>query len=174
MCESANTVGLARDLLRTACSPAPRVVVRREPFYHVGRSIPMAMFSRAVATRSLLLLGAPALLAMAAAACGPPQPAANAAANSCNFVNYHHDEAKNAAGSGKCSNDCDCDGMRTCTSGSCTGTARPAVTGPAACNNKEYRWNEAWNTAGPGRCASDCECDGLRTCTSGACQGTAR
>ncbi len=113
------------------------------------------------------------LVACVAGACSPARDASSAARD-CNFVNYHHDEAKNAAGAGKCATDCDCDGMRTCAGGTCQGTARPATTGPSVCNNKDYRWNEAWNPQGAGRCANDCECDGLRTCTAGTCQGTAR
>jgi hypothetical protein len=134
----------------------------------------MAMISRSAAVRVLFAAVTPALLAMVAGACSPAQDASQVAGSSCNFINYHHDEAKNAAGPAKCSTDCDCDGMRTCASGTCQGTARPADTSASSCNNKEYRWNEAWNPAGAGRCASDCECDGLRTCTAGSCQGTAR
>ena len=92
----------------------------------------------------------------------------------CDFVNYHHDEAKNATGPSACASDCDCDGMRSCTSGACTGTARPATLTSATCNSKDYVYNEAWTPAGAGHCAGDCECDGLRTCVSGQCTGTAR
>lgn len=99
-----------------------------------------------------------------------PRPANN----DCDYVNFHHDESKNAGGAGKCASDCDCDGMRTCKSGSCAGTARPEVLNATTCNTKEYRYNEAWTPAGPGKCASDCECDGSRHCVSGSCQGTAR
>jgi hypothetical protein len=142
------------------------------------------MISRAVATRALLAVVTPAVLAMTANACSPAQSpsSASAAASRCDFVNYYHDEARNTAGPGRCSSDCDCDGLRTCSfdhaagkvsaSRVCEGTARPLEAG--ACNKREYRWNEAWNPEGPGRCSSDCACDGLRTCASGACQGTAR
>ncbi len=92
----------------------------------------------------------------------------------CNFVNYYHSEAKNAAGAGKCANDCDCDGMRSCVSGACTGKARPAKLTPAICNSQDYYYRESWAPAGAGKCSSDCECDGQRTCASGQCTGTAR
>jgi hypothetical protein len=92
----------------------------------------------------------------------------------CDFVNFHHNEAKNAQGPSKCESDCDCDGMRSCTNGTCTGTARPAKLTAATCNNKDYHYNEAWTPKGAGKCAGDCECDGLRTCVSGECSGTAR
>jgi hypothetical protein len=144
----------------------------------------MSMISRAVPARTFLAAITPALIALAVGSCSPAQsPPSATGDNNCNFVNYRHDEAKNTAGPGKCSSDCDCDGMRTCSfdhsgkvgaSGTCQGTARPEGTGPAVCNNKDYHWNEAWSPQGPGRCANDCECDGLRTCTAGACQGTAR
>jgi hypothetical protein len=92
----------------------------------------------------------------------------------CDYVNFHHNEAKNAQGPGKCTTDCDCDGMRSCTSGTCSGMARPLKLTAATCNNKDYHYNEAWTPAGAGKCAGDCECDGLRTCVSGQCSGTAR
>jgi hypothetical protein len=92
----------------------------------------------------------------------------------CNYVNFHHNEAKNAKGAGKCVSDCDCDGMRSCEAGACTGTARPEKLTAATCNNVEYHYQEAWTPAGAGKCSGDCECDGLRTCTSGQCSGTAR
>jgi hypothetical protein len=125
-------------------------------------------------------------LAAVAAACGPAQPAAapgGAAAvadtpvpadGQCDFVNYHHDEAKNAKGPGKCASDCDCDGMRSCASGTCQGTARPEKLTPETCNRKEYHYNESWTPAGAGKCSNDCECDGQRSCASGQCTGTAR
>lgn len=107
---------------------------------------------------------------------GEVQPEGGAAtqASDCNFVNYNHDEAKNAGGARKCATDCDCDGMRTCVAGTCEGTARPAEMKPENCNNKDFRYNEAWTAAGPGTCTSDCECDGLRSCKDGKCEGTAR
>ncbi len=92
----------------------------------------------------------------------------------CNFANFHHTEARNSGGPGKCGSDCDCDGMRSCVSGQCQGTARPAAMTAAACNDKNYHYNEAWSAAGAGKCSGDCECDGLRTCSSGTCTGTAR
>jgi hypothetical protein len=92
----------------------------------------------------------------------------------CDFVNYHHNEAKNAKGPGKCASDCDCDGMRSCESGTCTGKARPEKLTPAICNSEDYHYQEAWTPAGPGKCASDCDCDGQRTCASGQCTGVAR
>jgi hypothetical protein len=92
----------------------------------------------------------------------------------CDFVNYHHNEAKNEKGPSKCASDCDCDGMRSCTSGVCSGKARPATLTAATCNSKDYHYNESWTPAGPSKCTGDCECDGLRTCVSGQCKGTAR
>jgi len=92
----------------------------------------------------------------------------------CDYVNYHHNEAKNATGAGKCASDCDCDGMRSCVEGACTGTARPAKLTAETCNNKDYHYQEAWTAAGAGKCHGDCECDGLRTCVAGTCSGTAR
>jgi len=91
----------------------------------------------------------------------------------CDYVNYHHNEAKNAK-PGKCETDCDCDGMRSCDAGVCKGIARPAKLTAKACNNKDYHYQEAWTAAGAGKCSGDCECDGLRTCVEGACTGTAR
>jgi hypothetical protein len=108
-------------------------------------------------------------LAIVASARGNTENSGNA---DCNFYNYHHDEARNAGGSGHCSSDCDCDGMRACGPDRlCAGEARPSL---PSCNDARYRWNEAWNAGGPGRCQGDCECDGLRTCVSGVCRGTAR
>jgi hypothetical protein len=138
------------------------------------------MFKTAHPVAARLLVAAFLLptLAVGWLACAAPQDASSVgdtprpANNDCNYVNFHHDEAKNAAG--KCASDCDCDGMRTCKSGACEGTARPAVLNATTCNAKEYRYNEAWTAAGAGKCASDCECDGSRHCVSGACQGTAR
>jgi hypothetical protein len=92
----------------------------------------------------------------------------------CDFVNFHHNEAKNAKGPGKCESDCDCDGMRSCVEGSCSGKARPVKLTAETCNTKDYHYQEAWTKAGPGKCEGDCECDGLRTCVSGECTGTAR
>ena len=44
----------------------------------------------------------------------------------CISPNYSHDESKNSKGPNRCSNNCDCDGMRVCSSsGWCSGTARP-------------------------------------------------
>jgi hypothetical protein len=88
----------------------------------------------------------------------------------CNYVNFHHRESK----SGKCESDCDCDGMRSCDAGKCSGKARPEKLNAETCNSKDYHYQEAWTTAGAGKCSGDCECDGLRTCTSGECAGTAR
>ncbi|WP_425334903.1 hypothetical protein [Myxococcus stipitatus] len=91
---------------------------------------------------------------------------------SCQFYNYYRDEARNPRGPNRCSNSCDCDGMRTCSSsGWCQGVARP----PVGCTSPQYSWNEAWNPGGSNRCTSACQCDGRRTCSSsGWCQGTAR
>jgi len=86
----------------------------------------------------------------------------------CDYVNYHHDESVNLQGPGKCTTDCDCDGMRLCKTGACTGAARPE--GTEHCNDASYRWNEAWNGGGSGNCANDCECDSTRTCVTGHCQ----
>jgi hypothetical protein len=88
----------------------------------------------------------------------------------CDYYNYYHDESKNPTGSGTCSTDCDCDGMRTCRGGVCGGDARP----PVDCDNPNRHWNEAWNSQGAGRCSSDCDCDGRRTCEKGQCTGVAR
>jgi hypothetical protein len=91
----------------------------------------------------------------------------------CDFVNYYHVEARNKAGPGKCSGDCDCDGMRSCLSGKCTGTARPENLTPDLCNREDYYYRESWTPSGPRKCSNDCDCDGLRTCVSGQCTGTA-
>jgi hypothetical protein len=123
-------------------------------------------------TRATAAMVAGLLTAGALAACTSPamDPSGTTSANQCNFFNYHHDEAKNAAGAGKCTTDCDCDGMRDCRGGACDGVARPQI----SCNHVDYHWNEAWNTQGAGKCGSDCDCDGLRSCASGTCQGEAR
>jgi hypothetical protein len=92
----------------------------------------------------------------------------------CDFVNYYHNESKNSQGPGKCESDCDCDGMRSCVSGQCSGTPRPLKLNAETCNSKDYHYQEAWTKAGAGKCSGDCECDGLRTCVSGQCTGTAR
>jgi hypothetical protein len=47
----------------------------------------------------------------------------------CNNKDYHYQEKWTAKGevaaeAGKCSGDCECDGLRTCASGECSGTAR--------------------------------------------------
>jgi len=47
----------------------------------------------------------------------------------CNNKDYHYQEKWTAKGevaaeAGKCSGDCECDGLRTCVSGECSGTAR--------------------------------------------------
>ena len=113
------------------------------------------------------------------------QPLANASApavedtpvpadHQCDFVNYHHNEAKNAKGAGTCASDCDCDGMRSCVSGKCKGTARPEKLTPATCDSTDYHYNESWTPAGAGKCSTDCDCDGLRSCVAGQCAGTAR
>jgi len=126
---------------------------------------------RPVPVRLLLgtLLVAP--LAMVELACASARdPSSADDHNQCNYINYKHDEATNAAGAGKCASDCDCDGMRSCASGACQGVARPQL----SCNSPDRHWNEAWNPQGPGRCATDCECDGQRTCSAGVCAGVAR
>jgi hypothetical protein len=97
----------------------------------------------------------------------------------CDYVNYHHSEAKNTGGAGVCASDCDCDGTRSCTNGTCAGTARPAKLTAEICNSKDYHYQEKWTAAGQlrpvaGKCSGDCECDGQRTCVSGQCTGTAR
>ena len=88
----------------------------------------------------------------------------------CDYVNYHRDESVNVQGPGKCTTDCDCDGMRSCIDATCTGTARPEPMDIAACERADYKWNEAWNGGGHGVCANDCECDGARQCAAGHCQ----
>ena len=123
--------------------------------------------------RTYVLIGFAVLFAVAVQAAttkDTPVPADG----QCDFVNYHHNEAKNAKGAGKCATDCDCDGMRSCVSGTCAGKARPEKLNAVTCNSKEYHYNEAWTPAGAGKCAGDCECDGLRTCVQGQCKGTAR
>jgi hypothetical protein len=110
------------------------------------------------------------LLTFIVAACNahPESPHVAASEPQCDFVNYHRDESMNAQGAGQCTTDCDCDGMRSCKDGACTGEARPNDF--SHCNDPSYRWNEAWNGGGSGVCANDCECDGTRTCVSGHCQ----
>lgn len=123
--------------------------------------------ARARGMRFFALIMIPALAACSSsethsdtAKLAPSQP-------QCNFVNYHRDEAVNVQGPGRCTTDCDCDGMRSCTGGTCSGEARP--TDNSHCNDPSYHWNEAWNGGGAGVCASDCECEGTRTCVSGHC-----
>ena len=140
------------------------------------------MIDRFVRPAKLAFMTAATLLVgvIGAGACGSSGTSTTTPSGSsaqCNYVNYHHDEAKNDGG--KCSSDCDCDGMRTCTSGACTGKARPEIKTPADCDNKDYHFNEAWNKDGspaatPGKCTDDCDCDGTRTCKDGACAGGAR
>lgn len=98
--------------------------------------------------------------------------AAAEALDSCNYYNYYHDEAANPLGSNRCSSDCDCDGMRTCSPfGWCQGEARPFV----GCTSTSFYWNEAWTPYGANQCSNDCDCDGARRCSPwGWCQGTAR
>jgi hypothetical protein len=69
----------------------------------------------------------------------------------------HHDEAKNAKGPGKCASDCECDGMRSCVSGKCSGKARPKKLTAETCNNTDYHYQESWTPAGAGTCSGDCE-----------------
>jgi hypothetical protein len=94
-----------------------------------------------------------------------------AAQPQCDFVNYHHAESINVQGAGQCATDCDCDGMRSCIGGACSGTARPVITNVSQCDDPNYHWNETWNGGGDGVCANDCECNGTRTCVNGHCQG---
>jgi hypothetical protein len=103
------------------------------------------------------------------AGCSPHAAAPHAAATQpqCDYVNYNHDESVNAQGPARCTTDCDCDGLRACKDGACTGEARPV--GMDHCNDPSYRWNEAWNGGGSGLCGNDCECDGARVCTAGHC-----
>ena len=119
---------------------------------------------------SAILLSLVSVAANAASFKDTPIPADG----NCDYVNFHHKEAKNAKGPGKCASDCDCDGMRSCVSGQCTGTARPAKLTAETCNSKDYHYQEAWTKAGPGKCSGDCECDGQRNCVNGECTGTAR
>jgi hypothetical protein len=97
-------------------------------------------------------------------------PDTKAEPGNCNFYNYYHDETRNSGGAGRCATDCDCDGMRSCASGTCQGQPRARVD----CDSPDYHWNEAWNPQGAGKCAGDCDCDGRRTCQAGVCQGVAR
>jgi hypothetical protein len=101
---------------------------------------------------------------------GPQHPDTKAEPGNCDYYNYYHDESRNPGGSGTCSTDCDCDGMRACRAGVCGGDARP----PIDCDNPNRHWNEAWSSQGAGRCSSDCDCDGRRTCVNGMCTGTPR
>jgi len=120
---------------------------------------------------SILQLALPAILGVAVARpTNTPVPEDG----QCNFVNYHHDEAKNPQDPSACASDCECDGMRSCVSGACTGTARPRKLTPQTCNSADYHYRESWTSAGPGTCSGDCECDGLRTCVAGQCTGVAR
>ena len=98
-----------------------------------------------------------------------PHPDTKAEPGNCDFYNYYHDESRNSAGASKCATDCDCDGMRSCKSGTCQGEARAKVD----CNSPSRHWNEAWNPQGAGKCTADCDCDGRRTCQAGVCQGVA-
>ena len=144
------------------------------------------MHVKTTSIRKNIMVIASSLLAFAfVGACGGSQQSAGASASAgsdtpvpadrqCNFVNFHHDEARNGQGAGACASDCDCDGMRSCVAGKCQGTARPAASTATACNSKEYHYNESWSASGAGKCSGDCECDGMRTCTSGSCSGTAR
>lgn len=110
------------------------------------------------------------LLSLAILSCSshPEAPRPPPLQPQCDFVNYHRDESMNVQGAGLCTTDCDCDGMRSCTAGACTGDARPV--GVEHCNDPTYRWNEAWNGGGSGVCANDCECDSTRGCVNGHCQ----
>jgi hypothetical protein len=119
---------------------------------------------------SAILIGLASMTANAKSVKDTPVPADG----QCDFVNFYHNEAKNPVGPGKCASDCDCDGMRSCVAGKCTGTPRPVKLTAETCNTKDYRYQELWTKAGPGKCTGDCECDGLRTCTNGECTGTAR
>lgn len=130
--------------------------------------------NKLIAIRSIALACLFTLAATAAPKQKAPKDTPVPADGQCNFVNYFHNEKKNAKGPSVCTTDCDCDGMRSCSSGKCTGTARPKKLTPAICNSKDYHYNEAWTAAGAGRCSGDCECDGQRTCASGQCTGTAR
>ncbi|MFY1828732.1 hypothetical protein ACN47A_22620 [Myxococcus fulvus] len=147
------------------------------------------MVSRSLIARNLMVPLA-ALLMVITSACGPDNleaPATQAEAappddaalevtsqeqSQCQFYNYYWDEARNPRGPNRCTNSCQCDGMRTCSSsGWCQGTARPGV----SCTSPNYYWNEAWNPGGSNRCWSACQCDGMRTCSSsGWCQGRSR
>ena len=44
------------------------------------------------------------------------------------FILYIKDERYNLAGNGLCLNDCECDGLRTCVNGKCSGNARNECT----------------------------------------------
>jgi hypothetical protein len=130
---------------------------------------------RRVSILSAIFIGLVAIAANAKTFKDTPVPADK----QCDYVNFHHNEAKNIGGKAKCTSDCDCDGMRSCVSGKCSGIARPKTLSKEVCDNKDYHYNEAWTAAGEmrataGSCSGDCECDGLRTCVSGECTGSAR
>jgi len=142
------------------------------------------MSTNSLVKRLLVATVATSTVLFAACATNPGVPSATAQSSSaevshpdtkaepghCDFYNYYHDESKNPGGGGKCATDCDCDGMRSCTTGACQGEARAKVD----CNSPARHWNEAWNPQGAGKCASDCDCDGRRACQAGTCQGVAR
>ena len=113
--------------------------------------------------------GAPSSTAQSLSA-EAPHADTKAEPGNCDYYNYYHDESKNPVGGGKCATDCDCDGMRSCKSGTCQGEARAKID----CNSPDRHWNEAWNPQGAGKCSSDCDCDGRRACQAGTCQGVAR
>ena len=80
---------------------------------------------------------------------------------SCTDSCYDYDEATTSTGPNTCSNDCHCDGARTCSElGYCQGFAGECGQPPLSCTDP------CWEVEEPGHCTNDCECDGARTCHS--------
>jgi hypothetical protein len=98
----------------------------------------------------------------------------------CNNPNFVWDENQNRIGSYSCWTDCDCDGMRTCTSENwCDGIARQLQNSSECNKTRFYTYDESIGYDGKGQSTcntknNSCECNGLRLCDyAGYCQGTA-
>ena len=113
----------------------------------------------------------------------PPKVKPTPAPKDCKSPNYNHNESLNKKGPNQCSNNCDCDGQRTCSPWNwCEGDARPSKPKPkpkpkpkVSCTSKRYYHNEAKNRQGSNRCRNHCECDGARKCSiHGWCTGRSR